>query len=177
MSLFRIWWRSQHVEHFSKYLTKFDAKMTKMKRKYTANIIMNVRGAVWQHIHYFPSKQGLAIKLSWPSLKSKQYTGIELFEIMIIFVFFIILKYIFQTFCWVSLCIQKNTCTGLKCLNSIFICLCPTTAGEGGGLVLFFIFNDLHLQIIESISPKASVENSSAQLAILFYTYHITPYM
>ncbi len=29
-----------------------------------------------------------------------------------------------------------------------------------------FFFDDLHLQIIESISPKASVENSSAQWAI-----------
>ncbi len=27
----------------------------------------------------------------------------------------------------------------------------------------FIFFDDLHLQIIESISPKASVENSSAQ--------------
>ncbi len=32
---------------------------------------------------------------------------------------------------------------------------------------LFFL-DDLHLQIIESISPKASVENSSAQRAICF---------
>ncbi len=30
----------------------------------------------------------------------------------------------------------------------------------------FFLIDDLHLQIIESISPKASVENSSAQWAI-----------
>ncbi len=29
--------------------------------------------------------------------------------------------------------------------------------------ILFFYFDDLHLQIIESICPKASVENSSAQ--------------
>ncbi len=34
--------------------------------------------------------------------------------------------------------------------------------------ILFFYFDDLHLQIIESISPKASVENSSAQWAIFF---------
>ncbi len=31
---------------------------------------------------------------------------------------------------------------------------------------LFFYFDDLHLQIIESISPKVSVDNSSAQWAI-----------
>ncbi len=29
--------------------------------------------------------------------------------------------------------------------------------------IYIFYFDDLHLQIIESISPKASVENSSAQ--------------
>ncbi len=34
--------------------------------------------------------------------------------------------------------------------------------------MLFFFFDDLHLQIIESISPKASVGNSSAQWAIVF---------
>ncbi len=32
--------------------------------------------------------------------------------------------------------------------------------------ILFLFFDDLHLQIIESISPKASVKNSSAQWAI-----------
>ncbi len=31
---------------------------------------------------------------------------------------------------------------------------------------VFFYFDNLHLQIIESISPKAPVENSSAQWAI-----------
>ncbi len=34
--------------------------------------------------------------------------------------------------------------------------------------ISFYFFDDLHLQIIASISPKASVENSSAQWAILF---------
>ncbi len=34
------------------------------------------------------------------------------------------------------------------------------------GFILHFYFDDLHLQIIESISPKASVENSSVQWAI-----------
>ncbi len=40
----------------------------------------------------------------------------------------------------------------------------------------FYFFDDLHLQIIASISPKASVENSSAQWAIFLYnniTHHI----
>ncbi len=37
---------------------------------------------------------------------------------------------------------------------------------------LIFYFDDLNLQIIESIFPKASVENSSAQWAIfLIYGY------
>ncbi len=39
-----------------------------------ANIIMNVLGTVCQLIHYFPGKQGLAINLPWPALKSKQRT-------------------------------------------------------------------------------------------------------
>ncbi len=34
--------------------------------------------------------------------------------------------------------------------------------------ILFFYFDDLHLQIIETIFPKVSVENSSAQWAIFF---------
>ncbi len=46
---------------FSMYLTKFEAKMTKTKWNYTANVIMNVLGAVCQSIHYFPGKQGLAV--------------------------------------------------------------------------------------------------------------------
>ncbi len=70
-------------EYFSMYLTKFDAKMTKMKRNYMANMIMNVSGTVWQRIHYFPIKQGLAIHLSWPALKSKRHMCIELFDIII----------------------------------------------------------------------------------------------
>ncbi len=36
-------------------------------------------------------------------------------------------------------------------------------------LFLFFYFDDLHLEIIESISLKASEENSSAQWAIFAY--------
>ncbi len=48
-------------------------------------------------------------------------------------------------------------------------------SGMGGGVecgICLFIQNlfwdNLHLQIIASISPKASVENSSAQWAIFF---------
>ncbi len=36
--------------------------------------------------------------------------------------------------------------------------------------IVYFV-DDLHLQIIESISPKASVENSSAQCAIFLLCY------
>ncbi len=46
---------------FSMYRTKFDAKMTKSKWNYTANMIMNVSWTVCQHIHYFHGKQWLAI--------------------------------------------------------------------------------------------------------------------
>ncbi len=56
-------------------------KMTKMKRDYMVNMIMNVLVTVCQLIHYLPSKQGLVINLPWPVLKSKQRTCIELFDI------------------------------------------------------------------------------------------------
>ncbi len=42
---------------------------------------MNISGTVGQLLHYFPAKQGLAINLPWPALKSKQCTCIELFDI------------------------------------------------------------------------------------------------
>ncbi len=57
---------------FSTYWTKFDAKITKMKQNYTANMIMNVSGTVCHLIHYFLSKYRLEIKLLWPALKSKR---------------------------------------------------------------------------------------------------------
>ncbi len=46
-----------------------------------------------------------------------------------------------------------------------------TCPGGGRGIFLnsefdFFFLDDLHFQIIASISPKAAVENSSAQWAI-----------
>ncbi len=65
---------SEH-RFFSMYQTKFDTKMTKMKWNYTANMIMNVSETVCQFIHYFPNKQGLAIRLPCPALKSKQCTS------------------------------------------------------------------------------------------------------
>ncbi len=34
--------------------------------------------------------------------------------------------------------------------------------------ICFLFFDGLHLQIIENISPKVSVENSSAQWAMFF---------
>ncbi len=81
-----------------------------------------------------------------------------------------------QTFCWVSLCLQKHSdlmhCTGLKCLNAYFICYATQLLGIGGGHYFYskfdLFFDDLHLQIIASISLKASIENSSAQKTILF---------
>ncbi len=36
-------------------------------------------------------------------------------------------------------------------------------------LICLLLFDDLHLQIIESISPKAYVENLSAQCVLLFF--------
>ncbi len=51
------------------------------EQNYMANMIMNVPGAVFQLIHYFPGKQGLAINLLWPALQSKQHTYIEFVDI------------------------------------------------------------------------------------------------
>ncbi len=72
----------QSNDFFSTYLTKFDAKITKMKQNYLANMIMNVSGTVCQLILYFPSKQGLAINFPWLALKSKQSMYIEPFDII-----------------------------------------------------------------------------------------------
>ncbi len=59
---------SEHkTKLYSTYQTKFDAKMTKMKRNYMVNIIMKYQ----EQFINFPGKQGLAIK-------SKQC--IELFD-------------------------------------------------------------------------------------------------
>ncbi len=63
--------------------------------------------------------------------------------------------------------------TALKCLNANFIYCAIQLPGREGGHFLnsefnFFCMDDLHLQIIASISPKASVENSSAQWVICF---------
>ncbi len=60
---------------FSMYWTKFDAKMTKSKWNYTANMIMNVSGTVCQRIHYFHGKQWLAIDPTWPALKVNNAPG------------------------------------------------------------------------------------------------------
>ncbi len=43
-------------------------------------MIMNVSGTVCQLIHYFPSKQGLAINM--PALKSKQLMCVKHFDII-----------------------------------------------------------------------------------------------
>ncbi len=63
---------------FSMYRTKFDAKITKSKRNYTANMIMNVSGIVCQRIHYFPGKQWLAIDPTWPALKVNNTRGFDI---------------------------------------------------------------------------------------------------
>ncbi len=52
----------------------------------------------------------------------------------------------------------------------IILFVMPRTTGRGVFFFFFririFFFDGLHVQIIASISPKASVENSSAQWAI-----------
>ncbi len=74
--------------------------------------------------------------------------------------------------------VYKNTHTGLKCLNANYV-MPHSCRGEGGHFfkfrIWFFFFYDLHLQIIANISPKASVENSSAQWAIFFWKEYYTP--
>ncbi len=63
-----------------------------------------------------------------------------------------------QTFCWGSLCNANLICNGTQ------------LPGGGGGFffIHFFVVDNLHLQIIASIFPKTSVENSSAQWAIFY---------
>ncbi len=74
-----------------------------------------------------------------------------------------------QTFCWIS-CVYKNTVIEchIEVWNANFICYATQLPGGEEGIFLnsefdLFSFDDLHLQINASISPKASVENSSAQ--------------
>ncbi len=64
-------WRNtkQNSTSYLTYQTKFDAKMTKMKWNYKANMIISALGIVCHLILYFPVNQGLAINLRWPSLK------------------------------------------------------------------------------------------------------------
>ncbi len=57
--------------NYSMYQTKFDAKMTKMKWNYMANMIMSVSGTVCYLILYFAVKQRLAINLPGPARKNK----------------------------------------------------------------------------------------------------------
>ncbi len=62
------------------------------------------------------------------------------------------------------------THAGLKCFNVNFIYYATHLPGRGGVTFFIyseFIFDKLHLQIIASISPKASVENSSAHIFFL----------
>ncbi len=81
--------------------------------------------------------------------------------------------------CFIGPNICHNSCWASFCLLN-FIYWTPQLGGGGvEGLqklsdkikcfILFFFFDNLQLQIIESISPKASVENSSAQWAIFYY--------
>ncbi len=77
---------------FFMYRTKFDVKMTKSKWNYTANMIINVPGTVCQCIHYFSSKQWLAIDPTWPALKVNNALGFDIISwsvlILILFCFF-----------------------------------------------------------------------------------------
>ncbi len=63
---------------FSMYRNKFDAKITKSKWNYTANMIMNVSETVCQRIHYFQGKQWLAIDPTWPALKLNNAHGFDI---------------------------------------------------------------------------------------------------
>ncbi len=66
-------------------------------------------------------------------------------------------------------CVYKNTAIEwhVQVWNvwMLILFVIPLNCQIGGGIFLnsefFFFFYDLHLQIIASISPKASVENSS----------------
>ncbi len=69
--------------------------------------------------------------------------------------------------------------TGLKCLNANVIYYATYLSWGGGAFFTYsdlIFFDDLHLQIIASISPKASVENSSAQWAIFLILWRQSQY-
>ncbi len=98
--------------------------------------------AEYGYIHYFPSKQGLAINLPWPALKNKQRMSAMCFELFEVFL---------------------------------------TSADQCFFLLLsFFVVDDLHLQIIQSISTvlhwvKSSVcQQSTVTECILILLDHST---
>ncbi len=62
-------------------------KITKSKWNYTVNIIMNVSGTVCQLIHYFHSKQWLAIDPTWPALKVNNTLGFDISWSFCLFIF------------------------------------------------------------------------------------------
>ncbi len=149
-----------------------------------ANIIMNVPGTFFQLIHYFPSKQGLAINLLWPTLQNKQHMYIELFYIINWSVWILILlaenipsysrewgTNICQKFWWFSLCLQNTVmempCTGLTCLNANFIYYATQLPWAFYFIqnLIFFVMIYTY-KLLQAFPPKASVENSSAQWAI-----------
>ncbi len=115
LSLYRLWVSRSIISwFFSTYWTKFNVKITKMKWNYMANMIMNVPETVCQFVHYFRCEQGLAIDLPWPTLKSKQRTCIELFNvvswsvwILILLAFGAITKYIINEMPH-SMCARKG---------------------------------------------------------------------
>ncbi len=73
---------------------RIDAKMTKSKWNYTRNMIMNVSGTVCQCIHYFPSKQWLAIDPTWPALKVNNAHGSDIISWSVWILIFIFIYWI-----------------------------------------------------------------------------------
>ncbi len=165
------------------FFNVWDQIWHKNEQNYMANIIMNVPGKFFQLTHCFPSKQGLAINLLWPTLQNKQYMYIELFYIISWSVWILILLaenipsyrrgggQIFVKRFDGLVCVYKNTdgmpCTCLTCLNANFISYATQLPWA------FFFVTIYSYKLLQTFLPKASVENSSAQWAIFLLIWMI----
>ncbi len=126
---------------FSMCWTKFDAKMTKSKWNYTANMIMNVSGTVCQRIHYFPGKPWLANDPTWPALKVNKAHGFDIISWSFCFcILLFISDYLDNNPCLIMINIQSlhlfyflMVWVESTCLKCFFLIIGSINNGEVGG--------------------------------------------